>query len=901
MTSRKKLLLIGWDSADWKIIQPLMDAGHMPALKHLVSRGASGNITTLEPQLSPMLWTSIATGKHAYHHGIPGFTVVNQAGQVVPVSGATRQCKAVWDMLAEHGLKSHVVSWFATQGEKPNGTLVSHLYNNWKHTETQDAKDWPPPPAGTYWPEELAEQLNELRVSPYDIDPDEIIRLFIPEAPSIDQSKDKRIWMLTQRLSEAFTVHSATCWLMENRPDWDFTAVYYRAIDEICHTFMNYHPPQMEGIKDEDFHFYQHVVNAAYRLHDLFLGKLMQLAGSESAIVLVSDHGFHSDHLRPRFTPRVPAGITIWHRPQGIITASGPGFARNTTLYGARLLDVTPTLLAYFGLPIGEDMEGRALTDAFEVAPEISSIPSWEKTSHSRNFATVLDGDDQQALLDQFVELGYINPVSENSSQAAIETNRENDWNMSRALMDGGRYEQALPILETIYMLAPERADYAQYLAICQMRIGLFKEARTTMEQCVTRLGADNNAIHSILANIALEKGDAAAAFSHLEKAEVNANQKSLQYFSLLSRTQLDLRLWKNCIATCHKILELDPNNALAYLAMARCALHDDQPETAAEYALNSINLQYGSTQAHFLLGCALYQLEDFSAAQAAFSNVVKLFPRHGIAHRYLAQIHQIRGQHDASTQELQLSRISRMMNEKELAEKLAKLREETAERSAATDRIITKRKVETEAIRLAKEASGLPKDQTFFIVSGLPRSGTSLMMQMLQAGGLSPMTDKIRSADDDNPLGYLEWEEIKKIPQNPMLIEQAHGKVTKVIAPLLHHLPSKHKYKIIFMTRPVEEIVTSQLKMLQNRGSAPKTTIPHLEKLQTEQSSKILETLRASDRVDLLEISYPALVLDPQEWLGKICAFSGEEALPHPEKMLESIKPELHRNHSTR
>ena len=133
------------------------------------------------------------------------------------------------------------------------------------------------------------------------------------------------------------------------------------------------------------------------------------------------------------------------------------------------------------------------------------------------------------------------------------------------------------------------------------------------------------------------------------------------------------------------------------------------------------------------------------------------------------------------------------------------------------------------------------------------------------------------------------------------MLIEQAHGKVTKVIAPLLHHLPSKHKYKIIFMTRPVEEIVTSQLKMLQNRGSAPKTTIPHLEKLQTEQSSKILETLRASDRVDLLEISYPALVLDPQEWLGKICAFSGEEALPHPEKMLESIKPELHRNHSTR
>jgi predicted AlkP superfamily phosphohydrolase/phosphomutase len=64
--TKKRLLLVGWDSADWKLINPLMDAGAMPALEGLVNSGTSGNLTTLEPQLSPMLWTSIATGKMAY-------------------------------------------------------------------------------------------------------------------------------------------------------------------------------------------------------------------------------------------------------------------------------------------------------------------------------------------------------------------------------------------------------------------------------------------------------------------------------------------------------------------------------------------------------------------------------------------------------------------------------------------------------------------------------------------------------------------------------------------------------------------------------------------------------------------------------------------------------------------
>ena len=100
-------------------------------------------------------------------------------------------------------------------------------------------------------------------------------------------------------------------------------------------------------------------------------------------------------------------------------------------------------------------------------------------------------------------------------------------------------------------------------------------------------------------------------------------------------------------------------------------------------------------------------------------------------------------------------------------------------------------------------------------IVSGLPRSGTSLMMQMLQAGGLTVLSDGQRTADEDNPKGYLEWEQIKQLPKDPSLMAHAEGKVVKVISQLLLALPDGHDYRVIFMQRPLPEILKSQDEML--------------------------------------------------------------------------------------
>jgi hypothetical protein len=105
-------------------------------------------------------------------------------------------------------------------------------------------------------------------------------------------------------------------------------------------------------------------------------------------------------------------------------------------------------------------------------------------------------------------------------------------------------------------------------------------------------------------------------------------------------------------------------------------------------------------------------------------------------------------------------------------------------------------------------------------VVSGLPRTGTSLMMQMLAAGGMPVLTDGERQADTDNPRGYFEWERIKLLPQQPDCITEAEGKAVKVISQLLFALPARREYRVIFMQRPLTEVVASQAEMIRRRGT---------------------------------------------------------------------------------
>lgn len=895
----KKLLLIGWDSADWKIINSLLAEGGMDGIRSLMDGGTYGNLASLEPQLSPMLWTSIATGKMAYHHGVEGFTEVDPvSGGIVPVSAATRKCKTLWEMLGENGLRSHVISWFATQGERDlDGKMVSNMFCHLKGVAPDSAPDsWPPPMPGTYWPEDLGESMNHLRTSPHEID-GEILSAFLPTGHRIDQEKDKRLNSLREHLAEAYSVHAAATHVMETDPEWDFMAVYYRAIDEISHHFMHYHPPKMEGIPEEDFEIYQHVVKATYRAHDMMLQRLLQLAGPDTTVVLVSDHGFHSDHLRPEFTPNVPAGITVWHRDQGVFLAKGPGIAPGQDLHGARLLDITPTVLHHFGLPIGDDMEGRVLSEIFSGENPIRTLPTWENASSPRSQRGSLSSEESQALLDQFVALGYIDEISADPTEAAESTRRENQWSLARAYLYTGKNAEALPLLEDCFAAIPQRTDFAQSLARTQLALGLTTEAEETLATTYENLG-DSPASLVLHGQIAFHKKQYPEALTHLESA-LGKSPRSVPILDLCCRTYALLDRWEKARETADLLLSIDPTSIQAHNTLTRCHLRDGNPELAAETALSAISLQFASPRAHQLLGTALIALGKWEEAEKAFTNADTLSPGNQKILAALQTIHTHLGHPEKALE------CEQRILKNRLAAALAKTAGPQALRPAIAARAIareTAKKLRQEAeAKKAKAAEGEAdsefniQNSEFIIVSGLPRSGTSLMMQMLRAAGMDLMHDGKRAADEDNTEGYWEWEEIKALRKNPRLIEKAEGKAIKIISALLPQLPPGHRYKIIFMKRPVAEVVDSQWAMLARNGHKPRSEKEHLIRTQQTHLDQTLAALRQRKDITLLEIDYPSLVANPATQIKTLQDFLGK-SLPHPENLTTPIRPELHR-----
>ncbi len=163
-------------------------------------------------------------------------------------------------------------------------------------------------------------------------------------------------------------------------------------------------------------------------------------------------------------------------------------------------------------------------------------------------------------------------------------------------------------------------------------------------------------------------------------------------------------------------------------------------------------------------------------------------------------------------------------------------------------------------------------------IVSGLPRSGTSMMMKMLAAGGLPPLTDARRAADEDNPEGYYEFERVKKLKEGDTgwLID-ARGKAVKIIAALLPRLPGSHTYRVLFMRRAMPEILASQRRMLVRRGEDPEAIgDAELGELFQKHLAQVEAWLETQPNIQVLDVDYNRIISEPGPEIHKINEFLG-------------------------
>ncbi|MBV6396486.1 MAG: hypothetical protein HFACDABA_02084 [Anaerolineales bacterium] len=197
--------------------------------------------------------------------------------------------------------------------------------------------------------------------------------------------------------------------------------------------------------------------------------------------------------------------------------------------------------------------------------------------------------------------------------------------------------------------------------------------------------------------------------------------------------------------------------------------------------------------------------------------------------------------------------------------------------------------------LNLFSKKTSAPK-QPIVIVSGLPRSGTSMMMKMLAEGGLQILTDAIRSADDDNPNGYFEFERVKQMTSGDRdWLDEAGGKVVKVISALLEHLPSDRSYKVIFMEREIQEVLASQKKMLDHRGEQNKVKDEEIAAQYRAHLAAVKPWLARQAHMEVLYVDYNKMMAEPGPLCRRLIEFLDRPL--NEEKMLAVPNARLYRN----
>lgn len=596
----KRFLLIGWDAADWQLLNPWLDAGDLPALNQLVETGVVGDLASAQPLDTAAQWTTIATGKRPWRHGITHTREFDAAqNQSHVITRKHRRAAALWEILARQNLRCIAVGWPATHGsEAPGARIVSDRYS--EPTAGPGIRPWPPALPGTYWPPELGAKLDPLRVSPELIGVD-LIAQYVPDWRKIDQQRDRRLGQLRVLLATDFSHQAATLELLA-AGDWDFATVRFPALGHLARLFLPFAPPRRPWISELEFNLYHAVVKAEGRLLDQMLARLRQLVGPETTVMLVSAHGTKRPDFPPAgFPPHDPEG---WKSATGTFAISGSGLVRDGLLHGATVLDVAPTILTWFGLPLAEDMEGRVLVEAFATMPTITRTTTWEIVQETPPVEA---------------------PGAAPESPAAQALRQEKNWNFAQSCLEAGQLQEALPTLDQLFREFPERAEFAQALFQCQLHLAQLPQAEETLEVLLETLPPGLGALLP-QAELALAKRDARQARRLVHEA-LQLNPTHPAALRRIGVLLLKLRDWTTLAQQAQAALAREQNDPILWLGLAAASLRLQQPAEAEQAARRAIQLKYFLPDAHFVLARALVAQNKWNEARDCLTALAKLQP----------------------------------------------------------------------------------------------------------------------------------------------------------------------------------------------------------------------------------------------------------------------------------
>jgi tetratricopeptide (TPR) repeat protein len=410
----RPVLFVGLDGADWQLLDTYMQEGRMPNLAALAREGRTGVLTTIQPPLSPLVWTTEMTGVSPLEHGILDFTRFHpKTGEREPIPRDERRVPAVWNMASAAGRSVAVFGMWATWPAEPvRGLLVADRFSSFTASGPPGS-----PPAGSVYPQDReawARQILERTEREVDL---AALRTYLPdlteaefqEAAAQPDPYAHPVSALRRILVETRVWNAlARTGIAERRPA--LSIVYFQGTDTLGHVFAPYAPPRRPEVTEADFARFHRVPELYFAEIDRLLGAYRDLADWTGAVLmLASDHGFRWREARPeKLSSAAAATAGRWHRDEGIYLLWGPGIAPGPRERG-RVDQVCATLLALLGLPRGAGLAGpplpgtppgseetvdyRALLPPAPSAPPAETAPSGDEIAKLRALGYVGGGE----------------------------------------------------------------------------------------------------------------------------------------------------------------------------------------------------------------------------------------------------------------------------------------------------------------------------------------------------------------------------------------------------------------------------------------------------------------------------------------------------------------------------
>jgi Flp pilus assembly protein TadD len=534
---RRQILMVGLDGADWQVLDPLIQAGLTPHLARLKREGAWAALRSNAPMLSPLLWTTAATGKPPEEHGIVDFLIRDpRTGARLPISSNFRRAKALWNILTDAGLESDWVAWWATwPAERIRGHMVSDRVAYSLFDVGASEEDL----VGAVWPQGLLDEIRSQRREADAVGIDEVRRLARVDSDDLERARRRPgtgaprhgyaepLTHLTRILASTATYHRAALHLLEKGPA-PLTAVYYQMIDEVGHRFAHCAPPRLGLCSDADFLRYRDTLAAAYRHQDALLGELLDRVPAGTVTIVLSDHGFQNGEERPAdLPPDIEGRPGEWHRAYGIFVIHGPGIAAGR-IDTVSLYDIAPTVLHLLGLPAGADMRGSVLAAARSARPAApAQIASWEAIGSQKAPAGDAPASSYDAeVIARLRSLGYIQggDADERLEPAPRATAPEGaagatyHTNLGALVLNRGEPERAESEFRRALEIRPGHAEAADGLARALLAQGRAREARLLLETLLGGGAATVERAWLLYAEACRDEGRAGEGLAFIER-----------------------------------------------------------------------------------------------------------------------------------------------------------------------------------------------------------------------------------------------------------------------------------------------------------------------------------------------------------------------------------------------